>query len=144
MASKWVTLLLIGKYQLEELLASQPRIKPAVNQIEIHPFNTQTGIASFCQQHDIIVQAWGPLVRGMRMTHHTIASLAKKYSCSSAQLLLRWSLQHGYVVLPKSVTKERIVENGEISDIEIREEDMEKLDGLDEHLQTSWDPTDCD
>ena len=80
----------------------------------------------------------------MRMDHHTIASLAKKYSCSSAQLMLRWSLQHGYVVLPKSVTKSRIIENGAVSDFEIGEEDMKKMDALDEHLVTDWDPTDCD
>ena len=78
------------------------------------------------------------------MTHHTIASMAKKYSCSPAQLLLRWSLQHGYVPLPKSVTPQRIIENGEVSDIAIETGDMEKLDGLDEHLVTDWDPTDTD
>ena len=134
----------MGAFQLEELFASNPRIKPAVNQVEIHPFYTKPDITSFCRQHDIVVEAWGPLVRGMRMTHHTIASLAKKYSSSPAQLLIRWSLQHGYVVLPKSVTKERIVENGQISDVEISEEDVKTLDGLDEHLATDWDPTDWD
>ena len=132
------------RYQLEELLESKPRINPAVNQIEIHPFNAQRKLASFCQEHDILVQAWGPLVRGMRMEHPTIASLSKKYSCSPAQLMLRWSLQHGYVVLPKSVTTSRIIENGEVSDVEIGEDDMKTMDGLDEHLVTDWDPTDCD
>ena len=78
------------------------------------------------------------------MGHHTIASLSRKYSCSPAQLMIRWSLQHGYVPLPKSVNKSRIIENGEISDTEIEEEDMKTLDMLDEHLVTDWDPVDCD
>ena len=131
-------------YQLEELFASKPRILPAVNQIEIHPFNTRTELAMFCKRHDIVVQAWGPLARALRLEDSTIASLSRKYSCSPAQLMIRWSLQHGYVPLPKSVNKERIVLNGEIGDFEIDAKDMQRLDGLDEYLVTDWDPTDCD
>ncbi|KAG8527852.1 uncharacterized protein KY384_006768 [Bacidia gigantensis] len=133
-----------GIKHLEELLASTPRVTPAVNQVEIHPFNTQSKLSKFCQKKGIVVQAWGPLVRGMRMEHHTISSLAKKYTCSPAQLLIRWSLQHGYVPLPKSVTPHRIIENGQVHDVEIEAFDMEKLDALDEHLVTDWDPTNTD
>ena len=78
------------------------------------------------------------------MTNHTIASLSKKYSCSPAQLLVRWSLQRGFVPLPKSVRPTRVVENGQIADFAIEEADMRRMDGLDEHLVTDWDPTDCD
>ena len=78
------------------------------------------------------------------MKHPTITSLAKKYSCAPAQLLIRWSLQHGYVPLPKSVTKQRISDNGNISGFEINNADMQKMDGLDEYLVTDWDPVDCD
>lgn len=70
------------------------------------------------------------------MKHPTIASLAKKYSCTPGQLLVSWSLQHGYVPLPKSVRKERIVENGNIGHFEISAEDMKTMDGLDEYLVT--------
>jgi hypothetical protein len=70
------------------------------------------------------------------MKHPTIASLAKKYSCTPGQLLVRWSLQHGYVPLPKSVRKERIIENGNIGHFEISAEDMKAMDGLDEYLVT--------
>lgn len=132
------------KIKLEELYASNPRIPPAVNQIELHPFNTQRPIVEFCEQHNIVVQAWAPLARGMRMTNHTIASLSRKYSCSPAQLMVRWSLQRGFVPLPKSVKAERVIENGEIADIAIGEADMRTMDGLDEHLVTDWDPTNCD
>lgn len=135
---------LIEISQLQELLASKPRFPPAVNQIEVHPFNTRTEITSFCQQHDIVVEAYAPLVRALRMKHPVISSLSKRYSCTPAQLLVRWSLQHGYVPLPKSVTKDRIIKNGEVAGFEIDAKDMEKLDGLDEYLVTDWDPVDAD
>lgn len=152
-----------GVKHLKELLASKPKILPAVNQVEIHPFNTRTEIASFCQANDILVEAYGPLVRALKMEDPTIVSLSKKYGCSPAQLMIRWSLQHGYIPLPKSVTKERIVANGEVGGFEIEKEDMEKMDGLDEYFLTGrlamltvwwvaemlikvldWDPVDTD
>jgi diketogulonate reductase-like aldo/keto reductase len=126
--------------QLQELLDSKPRITPAVNQIEVHPFNTRKDITSFCQEHGIVVEAYAPLVRALRMKHPTIVSLAKKYSCTPGQLLVRWSLQHGYVPLPKSVKKERIVENSEIGGFVIEDGDMAKMDQLDEYLVTGKFP----
>jgi diketogulonate reductase-like aldo/keto reductase len=97
------------------------------------------------------------------MEDPTIVSLSKKYGCSPAQLMIRWSLQHGYIPLPKSVTKERIVANGEVGGFEIEKGDMEKMDGLDEYFLTGrlamlavwwvaemlikvldWDPVDTD
>jgi diketogulonate reductase-like aldo/keto reductase len=126
---------------LRELLASKPKIAPAVNQIEVHPFNTRKDITSFCEQHGIVVEAYAPLVRALRMKHPTIVSLAKKYSCTPGQLLVRWSLQHGYVPLPKSVKKERIIENADIGGFSIEKMDMDAMDELDEYLVTDWDPT---
>ena len=130
--------------QLQELLASKPRIVPAVNQIEVHPFNTRIQITSFCQEHNIVVEAYAPLTRALRMKHPTIISLSKKYSCTPAQLMIRWSLQHGFVPIPKSVTKERIIANGDVGGFEIDSADMMTMDGLDEYLVTDWDPVDCD
>lgn len=132
-----------GVKHLQELIASQPRVMPAVNQIEVHPFNTRADIVNFCQEHDIVVEAYAPLVRALRMNHPTIVSLSSKYSCTPGQLLVRWSLQHGYVPLPKSVKKERIAENGSVEGFQIDEGDMKTMDGLDEYLVTDWDPTDC-
>ncbi|KAJ8108577.1 hypothetical protein OPT61_g8079 [Boeremia exigua] len=144
-----------GVKHLQELLDSKPRIAPAVNQIEVHPFNTRTDITSFCQQNNIVVEAYAPLVRALKMKHPTIVALSKKYSCTPVSILpsvirpgfslqkptaftpqFRWSLQHGYVPLPKSVKKERIVENSEIGGFEIEESDMKTMDGLDEYLVT--------
>ncbi|GAB7342036.1 hypothetical protein MBLNU457_g0323t1 [Dothideomycetes sp. NU457] len=133
-----------GVKHLQELLASSPRIKPAVNQIEVHPFNTRTEITSFCASHSIVVEAYAPLARALRMKHPVIVSLSEKYGCTPGQLMVRWSLQHGFVPLPKSVRKERIVENGDVGGFEIDEGDMKRMDGLDEYLVTDWDPVDAD
>ena len=78
------------------------------------------------------------------MKHPTITTLSGKYSSTAAQLLVRWSLQHGYVPLPKSITKSRIIANGDVSGFEIDAADMKTMDGLDEYLVTDWDPVDCD
>lgn len=102
----------------------------------MHPFNTRKDIASFCQAHGIVVEAYAPLVRALRMKHPVIVSLSSKYGCTPGQLLVRWSLQHGYVPLPKSVRKERIVENAAVTGFEIDEGDMASMDGLDEYLVT--------
>jgi diketogulonate reductase-like aldo/keto reductase len=133
-----------GLEQLQELLDSKPRSVPAVNQIEVHPFNTQESITSFCRENNIVVQAYAPLARAMRMKHPKIMELSRKYKCEPAQLLVRWSLQKGFVPLPKSVDRMRIVSNAHVEGFEIEEEDMKALDGLDEHLVTDWDPTDAD
>lgn len=77
------------------------------------------------------------------MEHPLIQSLSSKYGCTPAQLLIRWSLQHGYVPLPKSVTAERIQANGNVGGFEIDETDMAEMDGLDEYLVTDWDPVDA-
>jgi diketogulonate reductase-like aldo/keto reductase len=128
--------LLTAHVQLQELLDSNPRVPPAVNQIEVHPFNTREDITSFCQKHDIVVEAYAPLVRALKMKNATIVSLSSKYGCTMGQLLVRWSLQHGYVPLPKSVKKERIVENSQVGGFSIDDDDMATMDGLDEYLVT--------
>jgi diketogulonate reductase-like aldo/keto reductase len=125
-----------GVKHLQELLASEPTVQPAVNQIEVHPFNTRTAITSFCQQNQIVVEAYAPLARAYRFGHATIVSLAQKYGCTPAQLMVRWSAQHGYVPLPKSSNRERIIANAQIEGFAIGEEDMQVLDGLDEYLVT--------
>jgi diketogulonate reductase-like aldo/keto reductase len=117
---------------------------PAVNQIEVHPFNTRSNITSFCQENGILVEAYAPLARALRMKNPTIVSLSEKYNCAPAQLMVRWSLQKGFIPLPKSVLKDRIEANGKIDFFEIDAADMETLTGLDEYLVIDWDPVDTD
>lgn len=133
-----------GVKHLEELSSSKPRIMPAVNQIEVHPFNTRTNIVEVCQNFGIVVEAYAPLARALRMKHPTIVELSQKYNCTPAQLMIRWSLQHGYIPLPKSVSKERIEANGDVDHFEISIEDVQRMDNLDEYLVTDWDPVDTD
>ncbi|KAK1982387.1 aldo/keto reductase [Colletotrichum cereale] len=130
-----------GVAHIEELMASKPHIAPVINQIEVHPFNTQTHIRETCAKHDIAIEAYAPLARGMRMKHPKILELSKKYGCTPAQLFVRWSLDHNMITLPKSVRQDRLIENADVSGFEISKEDLAAMDALDEHLVTDWDPT---
>ena len=123
-------------FQIDELLSSKPRIRPAVNQIEVHPFNTRSKLTEHCQKNDIVVEAYAPLARALRMKHPKIVELSKKYECNPGQLLVRWSAQHEFVPLPKSVKKERIQQNADIGAFNIDETDMKAMDALDEYLVT--------
>lgn len=119
-------------------MASKPKVHPVINQIEVHPFNTQTAIRQTCARNDIVVEAYAPLARAMRMRHPAIVEFANKYACTPAQLFVRWSLQHGMVTLPKSAKRERLVENIKVNGFEISEADVAEMDGLDENLVTDW------
>ncbi|CAB4405626.1 unnamed protein product [Rhizophagus irregularis] len=129
---------------LKELLEQKPEIKPTVNQVEIHPWLTRNDITTFCLQNDIVVEAYSPLTKGKKLKDPTLVQIAERYNKSSAQILIRWGLQHGFVTLPKSINKDRIIQNTDVYDFEIREEDMKILDDLDEYLTTGWDPTTCE
>jgi diketogulonate reductase-like aldo/keto reductase len=125
---------------LEDLLKTQEVI-PAVNQVEFHPFLYQKELLEYCQRKGIQVEAYSPLARGERFKHPGITALATKYSKTPAQLMLRWGLQHGLVVIPKSTGEERIRENSQVFNFEISSEDMKSLDSLNEDLRLNWDPT---
>ncbi|KAL5328580.1 hypothetical protein ACEPPN_002079 [Leptodophora sp. 'Broadleaf-Isolate-01'] len=133
-----------GVRHLQELLDSNPKVKPAINQIEVHPFNTQTAITSFCEHHGIAIEAYCPLAQAMRFDHLKIVEPSQKYTCTPAQLFVRWSLQHGYIPLPRSIKQERIVSNVDVAFFQINVADMLVMDGLDEHLVCDWDPTDVE
>jgi methylglyoxal/glyoxal reductase len=110
---------------------------PAVNQVEFHPFLYQKDLLLFCEKNGIQLEAYSPLTRGRRLNHPTVINIAKKYDNKTpAQILIRWSLQHDLVVIPKSVHEERILENSQVFDFELEDEDMKHLDSLNENLQT--------
>jgi methylglyoxal/glyoxal reductase len=125
---------------LQELLDSS-KVIPAVNQVEFNPFLYQKELLSFCNEKGIQLEAYSPLTRGYKLRHPTVLDVAQRYSKSPAQVMIRWSLQHGLVVIPKSARPERIKENSEVFDFEISSADMSKLDSLSEDLHTDWDPT---
>lgn len=107
-----------------------------MNQIEVHPFNTRTPLVTHCRKNDILVEAYAPLARALRMKHPVITELSRKYGCTPAQLMVRWSLQMGYMPLPKSVRAARIEENARVGGLEIEEGDVRRLEGCDEYLVT--------
>lgn len=124
---------------LEELLA-HAKVIPAVDQIEVHPFLQQRETRAFCDEHGIVVEAYSPLTHGERLRDATITEVAKRVKRSNAQVLLRWGIQHGMVVLPKSVNEARIAENLAVFDFALDADAMAKLDALDEGAPTGWDP----
>jgi len=123
---------------LEELLG-EARVPPAVNQIEVSPFLQQRAVRAFCQAHGIIVEAYSPMTKGVRLGHPVVGELSRRTGRTPAQVLLRWGLQHEMVVLPKSVRPERILENATIFDFALDADSMARLDALEEGLVTGWD-----
>ncbi|KAH9825701.1 2,5-diketo-D-gluconic acid reductase A [Teratosphaeria destructans] len=129
--------------ELEEWQESQPKEKAgtlSVNQIELHPWLQRKDIVEWCKARNVVLEAYSPLVRGTRFNDTMLTPLVKKHNKTPAQILLRWGLQQGFVVLPKSVTKSRIEENKEIYDFELDENDMNSLD-TSEYSPCCWDPT---
>ena len=92
-------------------------IAPAVNQVEFHPFLYQQNLLQFCEKNRIQVEAYSPLTRGERLTHPQLSKIAKKYG-KTTMILIRWSLQHGLIAIPKSIHEERIRENSEMFDFQ--------------------------
>ena len=142
----WVRAIGVSNFQihhLEDLLADC-EIRPMVNQVELHPRLTQEPLRDFCRKHQIQVEAWSPLMRGQIFDHPVVVELSRKYGKTPAQILLRWDLQHGIVTIPKSVRPERIRENAGIFDFTLAEEDMAKLDALNENRRIGPDPDNFD
>jgi 2,5-diketo-D-gluconate reductase A len=108
-------------------------VVPAVNQVETHPFNQQIENAQFMKENHVQIESWAPFAEGKNnlFQNEVLVNIAEKYSKSVAQVVLRWLTQREVVVIPKSVRKERIIENFHIFDFELRQEDMESITTLD-------------
>ncbi|MCP9612802.1 aldo/keto reductase [Coprobacter tertius] len=109
------------------------KVKPAVNQVETHPFFQQTETEKFLKDNDVQMESWGPFAEGRNhlFSNETLKTIASKYGKSIAQVVLRWLVQRNIVVIPKSVHKERIVENFDIFDFKLDNEDMKNIEKLD-------------
>jgi 2,5-diketo-D-gluconate reductase A len=128
-----------GVDHLQRLLAHSSAV-PAVNQVELHPELPQASLRHFHQEHGIVTEAWSPLARGAVLARSPILGLAEKYAKTPAQLVLRWHLQLGNVVIPKSVTPARIRENLSIFDFEIADDDMAEISAMDTGTRIGPDP----
>ncbi|MFF0239517.1 aldo/keto reductase [Rhodococcus sp. D-6] len=113
---------------------------PTINQIELHPGLQQSEVRAFHAEHGIATEAWSPLAQGAVLNDEEITSIAERTGKSPAQVVLRWHLQLGNVVIPKSVTPSRIRENFEVFDFELTDEDMSTIAGADRDLRTGPHP----
>ncbi|WP_319482562.1 aldo/keto reductase [uncultured Draconibacterium sp.] len=115
-----------------EALFKTANLKPAVNQIEFHPGYWQPELTAFCKKQDIVLEAWSPLARGRVFDNETLQQIAQNHNQSVAKVCLRWITQHDVVVLPKSTTHERILDNLNLFDFELTPEEMHIIDNLPE------------
>jgi diketogulonate reductase-like aldo/keto reductase len=120
------------------------KIAPMVNQIETHPFNQQIDSAKFLNQNNVQIESWGPFAEGKNniFQNELLVSIAEKYEKTVAQVILRWLIQRDIVVIPKSVRKERIIENFNVFDFELKIEDMEQIITLDTKTSSFFDHRD--
>ncbi|MEH0400213.1 aldo/keto reductase [[Kitasatospora] papulosa] len=115
-------------------------VVPAVNQIEVHPYLTQDAVRSFGAEHGIATEAWSPIAQGKVVDDPTLVRIAERVGKSTAQVTLRWHLQRGDIVFPKSVTRRRIEENFDLFDFELTEGDIGEINALNRDERTGLDP----
>ncbi len=121
-------------------LTGVAKVLPAVNQIELTPFLQRLDTVALCRELNITLQAYSPLTHGQRLNHPVVGQLSTELQRSPAQVLLRWGIQKGFVVLPKSVQASRIIENAAVFDFELDADATQRLDALEEGLVTGWNP----
>jgi 2,5-diketo-D-gluconate reductase A len=116
--------------------------KPVINQIELHPWLTQENAIAYDNAHSIVTQAWSPLARGKILEEPMLEAMAIKHGKSVAQIVLRWHIQRGVAVIPKSNSKERIVENMNVFNFELSAEEVAAITALNTNFRTGVDPED--
>lgn len=134
----------VSNYMVDHVreLLDRVGVVPAVNQLELHPFNYRSrgDVVDLCRHHAIAVEGYSPLAKARRFTNATVRSIAEAHQRTPAQVLIRWALQHRIITIPKSNHRDRIRENARVFDFQLSEAEMQSLDGLDEDFVTSWDP----
>jgi 2,5-diketo-D-gluconate reductase A len=132
----------VSNFQAHHLrrLHQESEVPPAVNQIEVHPFLTQDELRQFCAAHQIAIEAWSPLGRGAVLDDPVIVSIAKNAGKTPAQVVLRWHIERGDIIFPKSVTPERIRENIDIFDFELSADDIAEITALNKNQRVGPDP----
>jgi len=129
-----------GVHHIKEIL-SWADIGPCVNQIELSPFLQRTELVNFCKANGISTTAYSPLTHGIKINDKKLKNIAEQYKKTSAQILIRWSVQKGNIVIPKSSNKSRIEENFDVFNFKIKNKDMELLDKFEEEFITCWNPS---
>jgi diketogulonate reductase-like aldo/keto reductase len=133
----------VSNYTIRHLeeMQNYAKIKPVINQVELHLFLQQPELIKYCQENDIAIEAYSPLAHSKDTSNSVINEVAKKHGKSYAQIMLRWLIEQGLIVLPKSVTPSRVQENIDIFDFKLDQEDMTTLAKLDRNFRTCWNPS---
>lgn len=124
-----------------EALLAQVSIKPVINQVEFHPYLTQEPLRRYMEVQNIYSESWSPLMNAKILDDETVQAIATEIGKSPAQVIIRWNIEHGVVVIPKSVTPSRIEENLDVFNFELSDEQVSKLDQLNEDKRIGPDPT---
>ena len=124
---------------LQDILQSA-EVKPVLNQVEFHPYLVQKDLINYCRQENIHMEAWSPLMRGGILNIDLLKDLSVKYNKSIPQIVLRWDIQMGFSTIPKTTSRERMLENMNIFDFEIEEEDISRITSLNKDKRISRDP----
>ncbi len=124
----------VSNFQVPHLrrLAEEAEVVPAVNQVEVHPYFTNDEVRAYGAEHGILTEAWSPIAQGGVLKDPTIAAIAERVGRTAAQVTLRWHIQRGDIVFPKSTTPSRISENFELFDFELTDDDMTAISALDQ------------
>lgn len=130
-------------HHLEDLMKGAD-IKPMVNQVEYHPRLTQKELKAFCEENNIQLEAWSPLMQGQLLDNEELQEIANKYEKSVAQVILRWDLQNGVITIPKSTKAHRIAANADVFDFELTEEDVKHIESLNQNHRVGPDPDNFD
>jgi len=133
----------VSNYTIRHLkeMESYAKVMPAVNQVELHVFLQQPELVKYCREHDIIVEAYSPIARAQIMDNPAILSIAEKHNKTYVQVMLRFLVEKGLVVIPKSVTPERIRQNIDLFDFKLDTQDMTALTKEDRDYRVCWNPT---
>lgn len=128
-------------HHIEEILKASDEV-PTINQIEMHPWLTQENVLQFDSSHGIVTQAWSPLARGKILGNELLDSIAARHGKSPAQIVIRWHIQRGVGVIPKSNSPERIIENMNVFDFSLTDDEVAQISALNTNTRTGVDPED--
>jgi methylglyoxal/glyoxal reductase len=136
----------VSNFQIHHLedLMKNAEIKPMVNQVECHPRLTQKELKDYCKENGIQLEAWSPLMQGEILDNQDLQEIATKHNKTVAQVILRWDLQNQIVTIPKSTKEHRIKENADIFDFTLTDDEMERIDGLNQNHRVGPDPDNFD
>jgi len=132
----------VSNFLIENIkdLENNFKILPFVNQIELHPFFVDWQLVNYCQEKNIAIESWAPIAKGRVVDNLVLKNLGQKYGKTSVQVAIRWHLQHGFIVIPKSANPQRIKENFEVWDFELTKQEMAQIDSLSKQNRLGPDP----